>query len=90
MVECSNWVFPTGTNFHLDDDNLDTAVRDIKMNHPNCGEVMIIGHLGARRMIGGAAEFAIEFILCDAQLTTNSFVGTLSHMLAWMGLAALL
>ena len=51
---------------------------------------MIIGHLGARGMIGGAAEFAIEFILCDAQLTTNSFVGTLSHMLAWMGLADLL
>lgn len=90
MVESATGYFLQGPVFHLDNNNLDTAVRDIKMNHPNCGEVMIIGRLGARGMIGGAAEFTIEFILCDAQLTTNSFVGTLSYMLAWMGLANLL
>lgn len=35
----------------LDNNSLDAAVRDIKMNHPNCGEVMIIGHLRARGII---------------------------------------
>ena len=32
----------------LDNNSLDTAVREIKSNHPNCGEVMITGHLRAR------------------------------------------
>lgn len=93
----------------LDNNSLDAAVRDIKMNHPNCGEVMIIGHLRARGIIvqrsrvresihrvdpqgadiGGAEEFAVEFILCHAQTSsgtwtviTNSFVGALLYMLA--------
>ena len=35
----------------LDNNGLDAAVTDIKMNHPNCGEVMIIGILRARGMI---------------------------------------
>ncbi|XP_022788563.1 uncharacterized protein LOC111328403 [Stylophora pistillata] len=35
----------------LDNNSLDAAVRDIKMNHPNCGEVMIIGHLRERGII---------------------------------------
>ena len=29
----------------LDNNSLDREVRDIKINHPNCGEVMITGHL---------------------------------------------
>ena len=35
----------------IDNNSLDAAVTDIKMNHPNFGEVMIIGHLRARGMI---------------------------------------
>lgn len=35
----------------IDNNSLDAAVTDIKMNHPNCGEVMIISHLRARGMI---------------------------------------
>ena len=35
----------------LDNNSLDAAVTDIKMSHPNCGEVMIIGHLRARGII---------------------------------------
>ena len=32
----------------IDQDGLDSVVRDIKNKHPNCGEVMITGHLRAR------------------------------------------
>ena len=35
----------------IDNNSLDAAVTDIKMSHPNCGEVMIIGILRARGMI---------------------------------------
>ncbi|XP_068700267.1 uncharacterized protein [Montipora foliosa] len=35
----------------LDNNSLDREVRDIKINHPNCGEMMITGHLRARGVI---------------------------------------
>ena len=35
----------------IDNDDLDRVVRDIKNKHPNCGEVMITGHLRARGII---------------------------------------
>lgn len=37
--------------FSLENDSLDTVVRDIKIKHPNCREVMITGHLRARGII---------------------------------------
>ena len=37
--------------YRLDNNSLDTAVTDIKLNHSNCGEVMITCHLRARGII---------------------------------------
>ena len=78
--------------FSLDNDSLDTVVRDIKIKHPNCGEVYaspFIGLIPKVLMIVSAKEFTVEFILCHAQIVCgismviiNLFIGASSYTLA--------
>ncbi|KAK2562721.1 hypothetical protein P5673_014430 [Acropora cervicornis] len=55
----------------IDNNSLDAAVTDIKMNHPNCGEVLIIGHLRARGIIVQQSRMGLADLLYFVNAVTT-------------------